>query len=250
MGSEAKTALNILMWDQEHIHPEILQEILQGGIDKITESGAVLLGGHTVNDKEQKYGLSVSGISNKIWRNNGAKVGDVLLLVKPIGSGIITTALKNEKLTYNKAKECIDSMKQLNLQAMRVGRRFDIHACTDITGFGLIGHLIEMCSTDMSIELYCSQVPIFSQVSSLLNEGVLSGGSKSNQKYFSDFVDDRSIKNKEIFYDAQTSGGIVFALKESEANSLLKQLQDCGYEKASIIGVFKTKNEEKRIFLK
>ncbi|MCE3036905.1 selenide, water dikinase SelD [Helicobacter sp. faydin-H20] len=239
MGSEVQTALNILMWDREHVSKEALGEILKGGMEKIIESNAVLLGGHTIIDREQKYGLSVSGITQKFWKNNTAKIGDVLILCKPIGSGIITTALKKEKLLLSQAQICIDSMQLLNLYAMRVAKKYPISACTDITGFGLIGHIYEMCREDLGINLFVDSVAIFPQVMELISQGCVSGGSKNNKAYYEKYVKKEKEMQEDIFlYDAQTSGGIVFALSKEKANFLLDELKKTKYEYASIIGEF------------
>ena len=239
MGGEVKTALNLVMWDKEHVSKEALGEILKGGLEKITESGATLLGGHTIIDREQKYGLSVSGVASAIWRNNTPKVGDVLLLCKPIGSGIVTTALKQGKAEATEARECIESMSLLNLQASRLARKYPISACTDITGFGLIGHLLEMCPAGMSLELEVGSVALFDGVEKWIEQGCISGGSRGNKSYFESHVRRLDSLREDIFlYDAQTSGGIVFALERGKALELLDELRQSGYERASIIGEF------------
>ena len=239
MGGEVKTALNLVMWDKEHVSKEALGEILKGGLEKITESGATLLGGHTIIDREQKYGLSVSGVASAIWRNNTPKVGDVLLLCKPIGSGIVTTALKQGKAEATEARECIESMSLLNLQASRLARKYPISACTDITGFGLIGHLLEMCPVGVSLELEVGSVALFDGVEKWIEQGCISGGSRGNKSYFESHVRRLDSLREDIFlYDAQTSGGIVFALERGKALELLDELRQSGYERASIIGEF------------
>ncbi|CBG40080.1 selenide,water dikinase [Helicobacter mustelae] len=235
-GAEVCTALNVLMWDREHVSKSCLQEILRGGMEKIKECGALLLGGHTINDREQKYGLSVSGITRSFWPNRGAKIGDVLLLCKPIGSGIITTALKRENLALSAAKECVESMALLNVYAMRIALDFPIHASTDITGFGLIGHLLEMCAEEQSFALEVDKIPLFEPVKELLAQNI-SLGSKNNRAYFSHAVRDTRERGEDGFlYDAQTSGGIVFALPKNKAWALLDALKKSQYERASIIG--------------
>ncbi len=251
MGAEAKVALNLLMWDKTHIDHKILGEILRGGMSKLNEANCTLLGGHSIVDVEQKYGLCVTGFAKKIWRNNTPRIGDVLVLSKPIGSGVITTGLKNGKIAIREAKECINTMTMLNLEAMRIAKEFDIHAATDITGFGLIGHLLEMCS-EVAFELWGDRVSQFSGVDNLLSLGVFAGGSKANFEYFKDRVSDEFNGDSKIFYDAQTSGGIVFALCKEDAGQLLDKLRHAGYEHASIIGAFIDPKEDnkKRIFLR
>lgn len=250
MGGEAKTALNILMWDKEHVSKQALQEILRGGMEKIVESNASLLGGHTIVDREQKYGLSVGGLASKIWRNNTANIGDAIILCKPIGSGLITTALKQGKMQALDAKECLDSMERLNLYASRVAQDYPISACTDITGFGLIGHLYEMCNNKTAIALNVSEIPFFENMDRALKEGCVSGGSKNNQKYFQKFIkNEANIQDDIALYDAQTSGGIVFALPKEKAKNLLNILKKSGYERASIIGEFIPSRDDCKIVL-
>lgn len=250
MGAEARTALNLLMWDRENVDKKVLAEILRGGIDKLNEADCMLLGGHSVVDREQKYGLCVTGFAKRIWQNHTPQVGDALVLSKPIGSGVITTALKNGVIPMDLARDCLDSMARLNLEAMRVASEFDIHAATDITGFGLLGHLSEMC-VDVVLELWADSVPLFDGTQALLDQEIFPGGSRANLAHFKDFVDGDLSGSAKIFCDAQTSGGIVFALPFLQAEKLLDKLRYAGYEYANIIGRFTNfKEDTKRIFLK
>lgn len=240
MGGRAISALNLFMWDSAHVSKEMAREILQGGLSKITESHAMLLGGHTTSDSEQKYGLSVTGVveSSKLWRNNTAQVGDMLVLCKPIGSGIVSTGLKARLITQ--ADEMVQSLCMLNLYATQIAWKYQIHACTDITGFGLIGHIFEMCGkggAPYSALLYSRDVPFFSQVASLLQEGIIPGGTYTNKEAFGAFVGvECDIDDDIIYYDVQTSGGLLFALPMSEAKELVYDLRRAGYERACIIG--------------
>lgn len=251
MGAEVQTALNLLMWDREHIPQDALKEILRGGLEKITECNASLLGGHTIIDREQKYGLSVSGVAQSFWKNNTAQIGDVLILCKPIGSGIITTALKQEKTHLSSVRDCVESMQLLNLYAMRIAKKYPISASTDITGFGLIGHLLEMCREDTSIALEVATIPLFEKTNDLILQQCVPGGSKNNKKYFEKYVKNESSLQEDIFlYDAQTSGGIVFALSKDKAFDLLEELKKTRYESASIIGEFIPRQGQNAILLK
>lgn len=248
MGGEAKSALNLLMWDSEHFDAKIAGEILRGGLDKITQANALLLGGHTIKDKEQKYGLSVNGIvhKNRIWRNHTGQVGDVLVLTKPIGSGILTTAIKADML--DDTSEVTQAMATLNLQASRIAQNYEIHACTDITGFGLIGHSYEMCGksqANKSMLLYTSEIPLFDQTQSIAQMGIVPGGSYENKKALEKFVKIRCDLQDDIyFYDAQTSGGLLFALPFETAKDLVYELRQAGMYKANIIGEFIPKAEK------
>ncbi len=250
MGGEVISVLNLVMWDKEHITQNALKEILRGGLEKTIESNASLLGGHTIIDKEQKYGLSVSGIASRIWRNNTANIGDLLILCKPIGSGIVTTALKQNKIKMHQVQDCIDSMQMLNLYASRIAKNYPITASTDITGFGLIGHLYEMCNQNISIVIDVSKVAFFDKAKDLMRQNCISGGSKSNKEYFKKYVYNTILEEDMLLYDAQTSGGIVFALDKTNALSLLEELKKSGYESASIIGEFIPSSGDNKIILK
>lgn len=250
MGGIAKSALNVLMWDNEHFHADVAREILRGGLDKITESGAFLLGGHTIRDTEQKYGLSVNGIVHKdrIWRNNTAHIGDKLVLSKPIGSGVLTTAFKGGLL--KDIKEVADSMAMLNLYAMQIAQKYEIHACTDITGFGLIGHGIEMCGDDKALLFYTSELPIFASTLEFASMGIVPNGSYENKSALQKYVKiSTDIKDDIVYYDVQTSGGLLFALPSNSAKSLVDELQKNGMQYAKIVGEVMPKNGDISITL-
>ncbi|HIY44638.1 MAG TPA: selenide, water dikinase SelD [Candidatus Helicobacter avistercoris] len=250
MGAVAKTAMNLLMWDQTHISKEMIGEILRGGAQKLKEAKVTLLGGHSVGDLEQKYGLSVSGVVHpkKVWKNHSAKIGDVLVLCKALGTGIVSTALKNNHIAYSPNLEAIKSMTQLNLKASLCAREFEIHACTDITGFGLVGHLLEMCSSDKSAKIFFDDVPLFDGLSNLINAGQIPNGSKENFAYLSNFVENHLQEKDAIaLFDTQTSGGLLFALPKDQAPKLVQSLRFLGYEKSAIIGEMIALGEKKII---
>ena len=244
MGGIVKCALNLMMWDSCRIPQDYAMAILEGGLSKVKEAGGVLLGGHTIADSEQKYGLSVSGLVNpqRIWRNNTAKVGDALILTKPIGMGVLTTALKADLLKITTQKKISKIMATLNRNACEIAQDFTIHACTDITGFGLLGHLHEMLNPKINLRLDSAQIPIVKETFSFAKEGIIPGGSRGNFKSLQHVCGfnlrrDSQFKGLEILlFDAQTSGGLVFALPKTEANTFLKSLQDSGVESAQIIG--------------
>lgn len=251
MGAIAKTAMNLLMWDQAHVDSEMVGEILRGGAVKLQEAKVVLLGGHSVGDLEQKYGLSVSGVvhPNKVWRNHTAQEGDVLVLCKALGTGIVATALKNNYIAYSPTLEAIESMVQLNLKASLCAKEFEIHACTDITGFGLVGHLLEMCADNKSACVFFDDIPLFDGLSELISAGQVPNGSRENYRYLSEFVDNRLQEKDAIaLFDAQTSGGLLFALPKEQAPKLVESLRFLGYKKSAIIGEF-IPLQEKRILL-
>ena len=243
MGGDVKTALNLLMWDSCNIPSEWLKEILQGGLHKIKEAGGALLGGHSICDNEQKYGLSVTGIIHpqKIWRNNGAKIGDCFVLTKPIGMGILTTALKAEKLSATLEYKIGTIMATLNQKSAQIARKYPINACTDITGFGLLGHLHEMLNPNISIHVYTQEIPIIKEAIDFARLGIIPNGSRRNQKSIQSscnfrLAKDSYYKDLEILlFDAQTSGGLVFALPQKEAMQLMQELIDNGLEDTKII---------------
>lgn len=245
MGGVAKTAMNVLMWDQAHISKEMVKEILKGGAERMREAKVTLLGGHSVADLEQKYGLSVSGVAHpkRIWRNCSAKEGDALVLCKPLGTGILATALKNEQISLKEAQEGIESMIMLNQKASECAKEFEIHACTDVTGFGLIGHLLEMTEGQKSVELVMEDVPLFECVPSLIAQGFIPNGSKQNQAYLLSEVQIDSPYGI-VLFDAQTSGGLLLALPKNQASKLVDALKKVGYERSAVIGEFVSKKEK------
>nr|WP_290879282.1 selenide, water dikinase SelD [Helicobacter sp.] len=260
MGGVVKCALNLMMWDSCRIPQDYACAILEGGLSKIKEAGGVLVGGHTVSDSEQKYGLSVSGIINpkKIWRNNGAQVGDALILTKPIGMGVLTTTLKANMLDSKVAHKISQIMATLNRYACEIASNFEIHACTDITGFGLLGHLSEMLNPEINIRLESQVIPLVEEAIEFAKMGIIPGGSCGNERAIKSLCAfhlqrDSKFKDLEILlFDAQTSGGLVFALPQNEAKELLARLRDNGIEYAQIIGVtepYKNDSTQARIFV-
>ncbi|WP_104749162.1 selenide, water dikinase SelD [Helicobacter cynogastricus] len=239
-GARPISALSILAWDQEHVSLQSVRAIMQGSLDKLNECACPLLGGHSLSDVEQKYGLSVSGIVQKsLWRNDGAQVGDALLLTKPLGSGILTTALKRKLI--KSAPQAIASMATLSLKAMQILQDFGVHACTDVTGFGLIGHLYTMLNADISLEINTGAIPFFEGVVELAMQGVYPGGSVANKKALQARVRSQTNLPDILFYDAQTSGGLLVALNTKEALECLHALQDVGIE-AHMIGACVSKH--------
>lgn len=231
-GAKAYTALSILMWDREHLDVADTNEILQGSLSKLIEAGCALVGGHSINDSEQKYGLSVTGIIKDgiFWQNNTAKLGDVIILTKPIGSGILSTAFKNDQFEFKKDLDVVISMSQLNFKASLCAKEFAISACTDVTGYGLIGHLSEMINDRISICVYFNQIPFFQRVLEFADLGIVPGGSYQNKKSLEFAVKNTTGLNDIVCYDAQTSGGLLIALNQKEAPNLLSLLHSQGIE--------------------
>ena len=228
MGGEPKLALNIVCFPN-CLDPSVLSEIMSGGADKVREAGAVLVGGHSVQDDEPKYGLSVTGFvqTDRILRNTGAKPGDVLILTKPVGSGIINTAAKAQMVSEAHLSEAIRVMAKLNRYAAEAMRDFTVHACTDITGFGLLGHCAEMAGTgDITMELDVGAVPFMEGAKEYASGGLVPAGSYTNRKLSLKDVDAAGADELflDLLYDPQTSGGLLYSIPEAEAETALKAL--------------------------
>ena len=242
MGGKPLTAMNLVGFPRQSLDISILTEILRGGLEKIHEAGAVLMGGHTVDDPELKYGLSVTGTvpPQKIRTNKGARLGDVLILTKPLGTGIITTAHKAEMAEAGILQRAIDSMVQLNDKAAEAMSEFPIHACTDITGFGLMGHASGMArGSGLSMRLFYSSISILEGARKYAAQGLVPGGAYCNQKFLEQetYISGKVPElEKIILFDPQTSGGLLIALPESEGEDLLERLQKRGIKEASLIG--------------
>ena len=244
MGGEVINALNIVGFDDCHFSNEILREILRGGKDKIKECGGVLVGGHTISTPEIYYGLSVTGRVNprKFWSNNTAREGDLLILTKPLGTGIIATAIKAEFLKFEEFRDAIDSMILLNFYAVGALAGLKIHAATDVTGFGLLGHALEMINESVSFKIYPSKIPLLKSVARCLDEGLIPAGSYKNLKFIAPGVDSEP---DIALCDAQTSGGLLLAVAENDAARALVNLKNAGYASSAIIGEVVARAEHK-----
>ena len=239
MGGTPKTALNIVAFPKD-MDVEILGEILRGGADKVMESGAVLAGGHTIQDDTPKYGLSVTGFVNskKFWKNYGAQTGDKLILTKPLGAGIINTAIKADLVSEEARTAALASMKLLNRSACEVFREFEIHACTDITGFGLGGHATEMAAaSDRTIVIDTEKLPLLPDVEMYASMGLIPGGAYRNREYANKTgVKSSAVLWKEdVVFDPQTSGGLLAAVPEKDVPYIMEELNAAGLQ-AGVIG--------------
>jgi len=242
MGGQPITAMNIVGFPVGIMDLDVLTQILKGGVEKMKEARVVLMGGHTVDDRELKYGLSVTGTvhPDRIMSNAGARPGDVLILTKPVGIGIITTAIKAGLAKPEVAEKVIRSMATLNRTAAQAMVECGAHACTDITGFGLLGHAFEVADNSrVAFRLFADKIPVFSGAVELAREGYLPGGSVSNQEFYSRHVIWESSAPeayKPVFYDAQTSGGLFISIEKDQANHLLHLLHERGVADAAVIG--------------
>ncbi len=241
MGGKPLVALNIAAFPDSDLPDGVLADILRGGAAVAKEAGIVIAGGHTVKDKELKYGLSVVGMvhPDRIIENAGAEPGDRLILTKALGTGILTTGLKAEDLDDKDYGTLMESMTRLNSTASEPMESFDVHACTDITGFGLIGHAFEMArGSDAVIELSASDVPLLPGTARAVEKGYLTGGGATNRRYTEGHVEWKRTKDEtleHILYDPQTSGGLLVAVPEDQSEDLLSKIQKSCAE-ARIVG--------------
>lgn len=251
MGGKPILAMNIVCFPN-CLDMEVLGEILRGGHDKVTESGAILVGGHSVEDDEPKYGLSVTGIARpeEILTNAGAKAGDLLVLTKPLGSGILNTAIKGSIIEKQHYDQVVEIMSHLNMNAAKYFNKFKINAVTDITGFGLVGHLVEMAKgSNTSITLDIKSIPILDGVLDYAKMGIIPAGMYNNREYFEDEVlykslDYRNTAHCDVLYDPQTSGGLLVSLSEKDAFEYLKILKSTQSISCEIIGRVTDKKEK------
>lgn len=242
MGADPKTAMNLVCFPKGKMDIQILGEILKGGAEKVQEGGAVLLGGHSIIDEELKYGLAITGVvhPNRAIRNVGVQEGDALVLTKPLGTGIISTALKKGKASKESIQAAVSSMITLNKSASAIMRHYPVHACSDITGYGLLGHALEMASgSSVTLILESAKLPLLQSAPRLAEKGYLTGGSKRNRDYLKDKITiDKSIREGlvETALDPQTSGGLLITLAKKYAAKLIEELQANGVKAATTIG--------------
>jgi selenide,water dikinase len=242
MGGKPITALNIVCFPKDMMDFSILRKVLEGGLNMMHEAGVILLGGHTVDDPELKYGLSVTGTIHpaKVIHNNGARPGDALILTKPLGTGIISTAIKGGKAGKEAIERIVKSMITLNKTASEVMMEAGVDACKDITGFGLLGHAGEMIEgTGLGLVINAAAVPTFPEAKEYYDMGLVPGGLGRNREFRKDMVDmDKSISefSQDILYDPQTSGGLLIAVPKAKAPRLLKDLHEKGVKEAVVIG--------------
>ena len=233
MGARPVTAMNLAFFPACSMEAWVLAELLAGGQEALNEAGCCLVGGHTVEDDELKYGLSVSGIVHptRIIRNSTARVGDRLILTKPLGSGIVATAIKGELVAPEVETAAISWMMQLNRAAGELMLQYDPSACTDVTGFGLIGHCCEMArGAGVTLALHLDQIPLMSGLSALVGDGMVPAGCYRNRDYYSSMLDCGQVAPDRLLplFDPQTSGGLLIALAPDAAEGFLAAAQSAG----------------------
>jgi selenide, water dikinase len=242
MGGTPITALNIVGYPMKDAPAEWLHEILRGGADKAVEAGVAILGGHTVEDPEIKYGLSVTGIGDRhqITANRGARVGDRLVLTKALGTGLITSAIKRGTADEAATRAVTESMKTLNRAASKAMVAVGVHACTDITGFGLLGHLYEMLSaSEVAARLYAAAVPVLPTAEECARQGITTGGARNNETYLAPYLQfDAGVSPelRQVLFDPQTSGGLLMAVPPGRLDTLLAALEAEGVRIHAVLG--------------
>ncbi|OVE75481.1 selenide, water dikinase SelD [bacterium E08(2017)] len=251
MGGKPVTALSIIGFPIYNLPHEVMAEIINGGIDVMKEADTILLGGHSINDEEIKFGLAVTGLIDKksIIANDGAQKGDALILTKPLGTGIISLAHQIGRASEESVKEMTDSMATLNRSASEIMVANGATACTDVTGFGLLGHLCHIVrESHVTAEIEFSKLPLLPSVMEYAEAGMFSGANERNADFcgqYSDFDEDVSREMKAVLFDAQTSGGLLFSLPEVNAEKALEELQQQGNSAAAIVGRVTDSADEK-----
>ncbi len=244
MGGKPLTALNVVMFPTSHLDKGVLREILRGGNDKVTEAGACLVGGHSVDDNEPKYGLCVNGIVHpeKILTNSGARPGDALVLTKPLGSGVLFNAVRSRKFSFKELEQStLPTVASLNGPAMEIALSYDLHAATDITGFGLLGHALEMAAgSKMRMYFDYQSLPFYNGAYDMYKKGETTGSNKANralvERHALSIVRKLSPPQEELLFDPQTSGGLLLSLPAMQAEEMLPRLHRAGVSAAAIIG--------------
>jgi len=251
MGGRPVLALNLVCFP-EAMDKQILADIVAGGAEKIAEAGAVLGGGHSIYDKEPKYGLAVAGIvdTTKVIRNNTPNPGDKLLLTKPLGTGIVMAAMRVGMADEKATGDAVASMERLNRYACESMTGFHVSACTDITGFGLLGHALEMAESSATIMLYPDALPFFPAAKTYADEYLLTAAGQRNRNNAEKSVDVSALPfaTQELLFDPQTSGGLLIAVAPGEAEELLCRIQKAGDTNAAIIGELISKSEKAIVF--
>jgi len=242
MGGRPVSALNIVCWPQVGLPHEMLTEVLRGGGDKAREAGVVVVGGHSVADEEGKFGMAVTGVidPHRIVRNVGARVGDALLLTKALGTGVLMTAFKRDALSTEHYTGAVNSMVQLNGDAATVMLRHEVHAATDITGFGLLGHAFKMADgSHVTLVFEESDLPLLQGALEQVRAGMIPGGGTRNREYYAPHVkisDEVSEEMVSLAFDPQTSGGLLISVPESQSVALLAELHKAGCADGAIVG--------------
>ncbi|MCZ6557361.1 MAG: selenide, water dikinase SelD, partial [SAR324 cluster bacterium] len=254
MGGRPVACLNLVGFPSGDLPPETLQSIIAGALSKIEEAGAVLAGGHSTEDEEPKFGLSVTGIvhPDKIWRNSGAQVGDRLILTKPIGSGVLINGQRKGWVPEEAMNACVAQITTLNMAAAEVMAEYSIHAATDVTGFGLAGHGYEVAhGAGLTLRMDLDKIPVMDAALDMYKKGVTTGVNKANRELCEGnyrFEKELPAWHQEIVFDPQTAGGLLVAVPESQAAALLADLHKAGVSDAAEIGWVREREAELLVF--
>jgi selenide,water dikinase len=242
MGGRPITALNVVMFPSKQLDLSNLKEILRGGHDKVMEAGSSMAGGHSVDDLEPKYGLAVTGVvhPDKILTNCGLRDGDALILTKPVGTGVLFNANRSKKLPYAELEKILPEVASLNGKALETALKYEVHACTDITGFGISGHVLELAvGSGMQIDLSYNNIPFYPNALMMYRIGETTGSNKANRKLVAGSIEinvELSKEEEELLFDPQTSGGLLLSVPGSQADELIKDLLDSGVKTAAKVG--------------
>jgi selenide,water dikinase len=242
MGGKPLTALNLVMFPSKKLDMGVLKEILRGGSDKVREADASMAGGHSVDDNEPKYGLAVTGSVHpqRILTNCGCRDGDALILTKPLGTGVLFNANRSGKLPYPELEAILPQVAALNRKAMEAALEFDVHACTDVTGFGILGHALELArGSDAQIDLIYENLSFYPNALRMYQKGETTGSNKANRRLAEgawEISTHKSAEEQELLFDPQTSGGLLIAVFDSQADDLISRLKKEGLETAVRVG--------------
>jgi selenide,water dikinase len=242
MGGKPLTALNLVMFPSKKLDMGMLKEILRGGSDKVREAGASIAGGHSVDDNEPKYGLAVTGRvhPDRVLTNRGCRTGDALILTKPLGTGVLFNAGRSGKLPYPALEPLLPQVAALNSKAMEVALNFEIHACTDITGFGILGHSLEMAKgSGLQIDLVFDRLPLYPNALKMYQKGESTGSNNANRRLSNGFWETAkslTAEEEELLFDPQTSGGLLLSLPAAQCDDLLTGLKKAGIDAAAHVG--------------
>lgn len=253
MGGAPLACLNLIAFPSGKLPEEFLHKIIAGGLSKISEADAVLAGGHSIDDEEPKYGLSVTGTVHpeRIWTNTGARPGDVIVLTKPIGSGVLFNANLKNWVSAAAMDSCLEVLTVLNRRPAEIMHAFDIHAATDVTGFGLAGHALEMVGeTAITIEIRIEALPLMEEALDMYRKGMTTGVNASNRQLVTGMMTMAPALpawHQEIVFDPQTNGGLMVALPESQSQDLITALHAAGIQAAAVIGRVTHRQEDVRL---
>jgi selenide,water dikinase len=242
MGGKPLTALNLVMFPAKKLDMAFLKDILRGGNDKVLEAGASMAGGHSVDDNEPKYGLAVTGSVHpeSILTNRGCRAGDALILTKPLGTGVLFNANRSGKLPYSELEAILPQVADLNRKAIEVALKFDVHACTDVTGFGILGHALELArGSDVQIDLIYQNLPFYPNALRMYQKGETTGSNKANRRLAEgawEISTHKSTDEQALLFDPQTSGGLLLAVPDAQADELISGLKKEGLKTAVRVG--------------